>query len=232
MRRSYIPENKFVLHPPFPFIFLAIKIVRKRCCYRQPLSTDGVNGPITPLLINEWEKRFQCQPVSWVSPIPCGAARVVQPLGSAQPSAVPGIYPKSFGSGTLRLRAHPEAARRSHAGEPGRGKMLTPNSWAVVEVLSCYPLAMPPQARCFLLGRCWIAQVCSARAAARLAAPWGLELPGPYLDPPLETQPARTPLDFHPGGAQQKPLDTKILGGKKMEAVQMVMPCSFDSLCL
>lgn len=139
MPRSYIPENKFVLHPPFPFIFLAIKIVRKRCCFRQALSTDGVNGPITPLLINEWEKRFQCQPVSWVSPIPCGAVRVVQPLGSAQPSAVPGIYPKSCGSGILRPRAHPEAARRSHAGEPGRGKMLTPNSWVVLEVLSCYP---------------------------------------------------------------------------------------------
>lgn len=108
---------------PFPFIFLAIKIVRKRCRYRQPLSTDGVNGPITPLLINEWEKRFQCQPVSWVSPIPGGAARVVQPLGSAQPTAVPGIHPKSCGSGTPRLRAHREAARRSHAGETGCSRM-------------------------------------------------------------------------------------------------------------
>lgn len=55
-----------------------------------------------------------------------------------------------------------------------------------LEVFSCYPLAVLPPARRFLLGRCWIAQVCGAGAAA----PWGLELPGPYLEPPLETQPA------------------------------------------
>lgn len=104
---------------PFPSSFLAIKIVRKRCCYRQPLSTDGVNGLITPLLINEWEKCFQCQPVPWVSPIPHGAVTVVQPLASSQPTAVPGIYPKSCGSGNfpqtrvcsiLRVRAHREEA--------------------------------------------------------------------------------------------------------------------------
>lgn len=133
MRRSYIPENKFVLHPLFPFIFLVIKIVRKRCCYRQPLSTDGVNGLIIPLLINEWKKCFQCQPVSSVSPSPCGAVRVVQPLGSAQPTAVPGIHRESCGSGILRIRAHPEAVRRSHAGETGCSEVLTPNSWAVLE---------------------------------------------------------------------------------------------------
>uniref|UniRef100_A0A8C5JEA6 Melanocyte inducing transcription factor n=2 Tax=Passeriformes TaxID=9126 RepID=A0A8C5JEA6_JUNHY len=91
---------------------------------------------------------------------------------------------------------------------------------------SWYPLAVLPQARGFLLGRCWIAQVCSAGAAA----PWGLELPGPYLEPPLETQPARTLLGFHPGVLSTSPW-TPDLGGK-MEAVQMVMPCSFDSLCL
>lgn len=33
-------------------------------------SSDGINGLITPLLINEWEKCFQCQPVSSVSPRP------------------------------------------------------------------------------------------------------------------------------------------------------------------
>lgn len=62
------------------------------------------------------------------------------------------------------------------------------------------------------------------------AAPWGLELPGPYLEPPLETQPARTPLGFHPGVLSTSPW-TPNLGGK-MEAVQMFMPCSFDSLCV
>lgn len=33
-------------------------------------SSDGINGLITPLLINEWEKRFQRQPTSSVSPRP------------------------------------------------------------------------------------------------------------------------------------------------------------------
>lgn len=82
-----------------------------------------------------------------------------------------------------------------------------------------------------LLGRCWIAQVCRAGrlgTAARAAVPWGLELPGRYLEPPLETQPAGPPLDFHP-----RVLTRTCMGGK-MEAVrvQMFVPCSFDSLCL
>lgn len=52
-------------------------------------SSDGINGLITPLLINEWEKCFQRQPTSSISPSPAvgclsagGTARVVQRLGA------------------------------------------------------------------------------------------------------------------------------------------------------
>lgn len=224
MRRSYIPENKFVLHPPFPFIFLVIKIVRKRCCYRQPLSTDGVNGLITPLLINEWKKCFQCQPVSSVSPSPCGAVRVVQPLGSAQPTAVPGIHRKSCGSVPIRrLCGAPMQVRQDVA----RCWLQTPGLfWSPFVV----PLNVLPQGRCSLLGRCWIAQVCSAgsRCPPRCSVGIGVARSLSGASPGDTAGPDAAWLS--PGGAQQKPVDTKL--GGKMEAVQMFMPCSFDSLCL
>ncbi|XP_038005560.1 microphthalmia-associated transcription factor isoform X4 [Motacilla alba alba] len=104
--------------------------------------------------------------------------------------------------------------------------MLAPNSWAVLESFRGTPRP------------CCLKPVVFSSVGAGLhrsavpgaAAPWGLELPGPYLEPPLETQPARTPLGFHPGVLSTSPW-TPNLGGK-MEAVQMFMPCSFDSLCL
>lgn len=75
--------------------------------------------------------------------------------------------------------------------------------------LSCYPLAVPPQARCFLLGRCWIAQVCSAGSRCSLGIGVARSLSG--ASPGDTAGPGAAWLS--PGGAQHKPVDTKF-GGK------------------
>lgn len=61
-------------------------------------------------------------------------------------------------------------------------------------------------------------------------AVFGLEFPGPYQEPPLVTQPVpEVTLTFtlRQGLAEH-------LKGRKMEALrfEMLIPCSFESLCL
>lgn len=60
-----------------------------------------------------------------------------QSLRGGEGGAAPGICSAHGCAGNssriLRIRAHPEAVRRSHAGETGCSEVLTPNSWAVLE---------------------------------------------------------------------------------------------------
>lgn len=113
--------------------------------------SDGINGLITPLLINEWEKCSQCQPAFSVSP---DLQRVVHPGDGSEDHAQPHCSAEHLSvlaadpclaPGCL----HQEFVQYPHAGEARCSEMLGLNFWAVPEYFRdlwrpCAWLFQPP----------------------------------------------------------------------------------------
>lgn len=141
-----------------------------------------------PFLTGRWR---WCSPWHPLSPRQC---REFTPN-----PADPGIFPKL---GFAASCASVPIGRRLHAGETGMQQGADPK---LLGVLSCSPL---PPARCFLLGRCWIAQVCGAGSRCSVGIGVARSLSG--ASPGDTAGPGRR-LTFT-RGAQQKALGHKIWG--------------------
>lgn len=110
--------------------------------------------------------------------------------------AAPGILSAHGSAGNLpqilRIREFSPNSGLQHPARPcpsgggsmqvrqGCSKMLTPNSWESFRAPPCLQPVVFSSVGAGL----------HRSAVLGAAAPWGLELPGPYLEPPLETQPA------------------------------------------
>lgn len=168
-------------------------------------SSDGVNGLITPLLINEWEKCLHSQPMFPILPSPAAGC----------PSA--GWW---VGRGKMERDAE--------------SKLL--GSFGVLFVIPedlMHGCLNPPPS--FLLGRCWIAQVCSAgRRRAPLPAFCSLGI-GVARSLSGATPRDTAGLDaawLSPEGARQKPLDTRWGGRWKLLDLRCSCPAPLTaSLC-